>query len=35
MVLDPRWYQYSEKTARLRRGGTRRFFYPAPFSPLA
>jgi hypothetical protein len=34
MVLDPRWSEYSQKLARLRSGGTRRFFYPAPFSPL-
>jgi hypothetical protein len=34
MVLDPRWYGYSEKIDRLRTGGTRRFFYPASFSPL-
>ena len=33
MVLDPRWYEYSEKIARLRTGGSRRFFYPARFSP--
>jgi hypothetical protein len=35
MVLDPRYYAYSEKLAQLRTGGTRRFFYPASFSPLA
>jgi hypothetical protein len=35
MVLDPRWYEFSVKIARLRTGGTRRFFYPASFSPLA
>jgi hypothetical protein len=34
MVLDPRWYEYSQKIAQLRTGGTRRFFYPASFSPL-
>jgi hypothetical protein len=34
MVLDPRWYAYSEKIKPLRTGGTRRFFYPASFSPL-
>ncbi len=34
MVLDPRYYEYSQKIARLRTGGTRRFFYPASFSPL-
>jgi hypothetical protein len=34
MVLDPRWYQYSQKIGQLRTGGTRRFFYPASFSPM-
>jgi hypothetical protein len=34
MVLDPRWYQFAEKIGRLRTGGTRRFFYPAAFSPM-
>jgi NIPSNAP len=34
MVLDPRWYAYSEKIKPLRTGGMRRFFYPASFSPL-
>lgn len=34
MVLDPRWYQYSEKFARLRIGGNRRFYYGAAFSPM-
>jgi len=34
MVLDPRYYAYSERIAQLRTGGTRRFFYPASFSPL-
>jgi hypothetical protein len=34
MVLDPRWYGYAQKIAQLRTGGTRRFFYPASFSPL-
>jgi hypothetical protein len=34
MVLDPRWYAYSEKIKPLRTGGTRRFFYAASFSPL-
>ena len=33
MVLDPRWYEYSERVAALRTGGTRRVYYPAPFSP--
>jgi hypothetical protein len=33
-VLDPRWYGYAGKIAQLRTGGTRRFFYPASFSPL-
>lgn len=34
MVLDPRYHEYSQKIAQLRTGGTRRFFYTAPFSPL-
>lgn len=34
MVLDPRWYQYSDKFARLRTGGNRRFYYAASFSPM-
>jgi hypothetical protein len=33
MVLDPRWYEYSERVAGLRTGGTRRVYYDAPFSP--
>jgi NIPSNAP protein len=33
LVLDPRWYEYSERLARLRGGGTRRFYYPVAFSP--
>lgn len=28
-VLDPDWWTYSAKLAKLRTGGTRRFFYPA------
>jgi hypothetical protein len=34
MVLDPRWYAYSEKIKPLRTGGNRRFFYATSFSPL-
>jgi len=33
MVLDPRWYEYSERVASLRIGGTRRVFYDATLSP--
>lgn len=33
LVLDPRWYDYSDRVARLRSGGTRRFYYPVAFSP--
>jgi hypothetical protein len=33
MVLDPRWYEYARQMAALRRGGSRRFFYPVAFSP--
>ena len=31
LVLDPRWYEYAERIAALRTGGTRRFYYPAAF----
>jgi NIPSNAP len=33
MVLDPRWYEYAGRVAALRKSGTRRFYYPAAFSP--
>jgi hypothetical protein len=33
LVLDPRYYSYAARAAGLRTGGTRRFFYPASFSP--
>jgi len=33
IVLDPRWYEYADRAAALRVGGTRRFYYPADFSP--
>jgi hypothetical protein len=33
LVLDPRWYDYARAAARLRAGGTRRFFTPTSFSP--
>lgn len=33
LVLDPRWHRYGIEAARLWRGGTRRFFEPADFSP--
>jgi hypothetical protein len=33
MVLDQRWYEYADRIASLRTGGSRRFYYPAPFSP--
>lgn len=29
-VCDPRWWAYSAKASPLWKGGTRRFFYPAP-----
>ncbi len=35
LVLDPRWHEFTRGTAPLRLGGTRRFLYPAPFSPGA
>lgn len=28
LVLDPRVYEYGERIAALRTGGTRRFYYP-------
>jgi hypothetical protein len=34
LVLSPQWHEYAEKGASLRKGGTRRFYYPAAFSPL-
>jgi hypothetical protein len=34
LVLNPDWYEYSGRLARLRTGGNRRFYYPASFSPL-
>lgn len=34
MVLNPQWYEYSERISALWTGGTRRFYYPASFSPL-
>ena len=33
MVLDPRWYEYSDRVAALRSGGTRRVYYRVGFSP--
>jgi len=33
VVLDPRWYEYAGRVAALRKGGTRRFYYRADFSP--
>jgi hypothetical protein len=35
MVLNPRWYEYSARISALWKEGTRRFYYPADFSPLA
>jgi len=32
LVLDPRWYEYADRIAALRTGGTRRFFYPVALS---
>jgi hypothetical protein len=34
LVLDPRFHEYGSATAALRIGGTSRFLYPAPFSPV-
>jgi len=34
LVLDGRWHAYAKQTAALRNRGTRRFYYPADFSPL-
>jgi len=31
MVLDPRWYEYSDRVAALRNGGTRRVYYRVAF----
>jgi hypothetical protein len=33
-VLDPRYYAYAARAESLRKGGDRRFYYPASFSPL-
>jgi hypothetical protein len=33
LVLDPRWYDYADRLAALRRDGTRRFYYSVDFSP--
>jgi len=33
LVLDPRWYEYADRVARIRTGGTRRFYDPVSFSP--
>ena len=33
MVLDPRWYEYSDRVAALRSGGTSRVYYRVGFSP--
>jgi hypothetical protein len=33
LVLDRRWYDYAARVEALRLHGTRRVFYPAPFSP--
>jgi hypothetical protein len=35
LVLDPRWHRYGREAARLRRGGTRRIYHAATFSPVA
>jgi hypothetical protein len=29
-VTDPAWREFSDKARKLRRGGTRRFYYPSP-----
>jgi hypothetical protein len=33
MVLDPRWYEYAQRVALLRVGGTRRFYTPTVVAP--
>lgn len=33
-VLDPAWHQWLEEALPLRKGGTRRFYHPAAFSPM-
>ena len=33
-VLDPAWHRWVEQATPMRKGGTRRFYYPATFSPL-
>jgi hypothetical protein len=30
LVLDPGWHDFARRTAGLRTGGTRRFYYPVP-----
>jgi hypothetical protein len=34
LVLDGRWHAYAKQIAALRNRGTRRFYYPADFSPV-
>ncbi len=33
-VLDPAYLEWVEEATPLRKGGTRRFYYPTSFSPL-
>ncbi len=33
-VLDPAWREWIEAAQPLRKGGVRRFYYPAKFSPM-
>jgi hypothetical protein len=33
LVLDPGWHDYARRAAALRRGGTRRFYYPTSVAP--
>lgn len=33
-VTDPEWWAYAENASRLWHGGTRRFFYPAPWEEV-
>lgn len=33
LVLDPRWHRFARDVARLRKGGTRRFYHDAPRVP--
>ena len=34
MVLSPKWHEFADKAAAIRKGGFRRFYYPPNFSPM-